>query len=192
MPRSLPLLTLPDWMEQYCSNYQPDSSLEARMTFVIQAARLNIEHNGGGPFAAAIFERDSGALVSLGTNLVTSHNNAILHAEIVAIMLAQQACNTFDLGSKSPLAYDLISSSEPCAMCIGATNWSGIRRLVFGAAISDATAIGFDEGPVSPTWRSEMQNRGIEIVPDVLRSEAVDVLNSYQKSGGTLYNGRSS
>lgn len=161
------------------------------MAFVVEAARINIDHQCGGPFAAAIFEKDSGKLISLGTNLVTSHNNAILHAEIVAIILAQHRCNTFDLSSNTPVGYDLVSSSEPCAMCIGATNWSGVKRLVFGATISDAIAIGFDEGPVASNWREQMQQRGVEIVADVLREEAVQVLNHYHNIGGKLYNGRS-
>ena len=128
-------------------------------------------------------------MISLGVNLVTSHNNAILHAEIVAIMLAQQKLNTFDLGSTGLAEHELVSSSEPCAMCIGATNWSGVHQLAYGATVEDAIAIGFDEGPISPDWQQELNNRGIEIIPALLREQAAAVLKLYSSSDGALYNG---
>src|SRR3546814_19963070 len=50
--------------------------------------------------------------------------------------------------------HELFSSCEPCAMCLGATLWSGVTRLVFAATRDDATRLNFDEGPVFPE-RSE-------------------------------------
>ena len=44
------------------------------------------------------------------------------------------------------LADEMVASTQPCAMCLGATPWSGIRRLVCGARDEDAEEIGFDEG----------------------------------------------
>ncbi|MCK7474293.1 MAG: hypothetical protein MZV49_13640 [Rhodopseudomonas palustris] len=42
-----------------------------------------------------------------------------------------------------------MTSSQPCLMCLGATLWSGVTRLTYGAAAADVTAIlGFDEGPL--------------------------------------------
>jgi len=68
------------------------------MSFVIEAAQLNISKSTGGPFAAAVFETESGKLVSLGVNLVTSEGLSILHAEIVAFALAQKKIGSYDLG----------------------------------------------------------------------------------------------
>jgi tRNA(Arg) A34 adenosine deaminase TadA len=65
--------------------------------------------------------------------------------------------------------------------------WSGVRRLVFGASREDASAVGFDEGPVFPESHAYLRARGIEIVGPVLRDEARAVLEDYVARGGTVY-----
>lgn len=181
---------LPEWLADYARTWNANCDVNTRMRFVIDAAEQNVQRKTGGPFAAAIFESDSGELVSLGVNLVTTHNNAILHAEVVTIMLAQHQLHSFDLGSAQLPRHELLSSSEPCAMCIGAINWSGVHALAYGAAIADAQAIGFDEGPISPVWKQEFSARGIEVHPELERARAVKVLQSYRDAGGVVYNGR--
>src|SRR5947207_4729259 len=49
----------------------------------------------GGPFGAAVFETASGRLVAAGVNSVTRLQNCVLHAEVVAIMLAQHRVRSF-------------------------------------------------------------------------------------------------
>ena len=66
-------VTLPAWVEGFlCSHPECLSTIEKRMTLVIEAARCNVAEGTGGPFAAAVFEMESGRLVSLGLNLVTT------------------------------------------------------------------------------------------------------------------------
>jgi len=84
--------------------------------------------------AAAIFESESGRLVSLGgVNLVTSEGLSILHAETLALALAQHKPGTYDLGRYDLPAHELVTVTEPSAMCLGAIPWSGVRRLITGA-----------------------------------------------------------
>jgi tRNA(Arg) A34 adenosine deaminase TadA len=73
-------------------------------------------------------------------------------------------------------------------MCFGALLWSGVRRLVCGAREEDVRGIGFDEGPKPADWPAEMQRRGITVVRDVCRDEAVGVLRRYVTAGGPIYN----
>lgn len=165
------------------------------MHLVISASRRNVEEGSGGPFAAAVFQRDSGVLVSLGVNLVVSGKLSMLHAEMVAITLAQQSLGVFDLGGvgmdgRALPAHELVSSCEPCAMCFGAIPWSGVRQLLTGAAAEDAEAIGFDEGPKVGRWQRALEQRNIRVVTGVLRSEAAAVLQEYRCRGGVAYNGR--
>jgi tRNA(Arg) A34 adenosine deaminase TadA len=75
-------------------------------------------------------------------------------------------------------------------MCLGAIPWSGVRRLVCGARGDDVCAIGFDEGAKPADWVGELRKRGIEVVQDVLRQEAQDVLRQYAEAGGKIYNAR--
>ena len=114
------------------------------MELAIELARRNVDH-GGGPFGATIVDSASGAVVAVGANWVVSQQSSLLHAEIGAIAFAQAALGSHTLAGEM---VDLVTSSEPCAQCLGATVWSGVRHLVCGAAASDAEAIGFDEGPM--------------------------------------------
>ncbi|OPY71740.1 MAG: Guanine deaminase [Syntrophorhabdus sp. PtaU1.Bin050] len=186
-------IRLPDWIDAFLLGYPGRiSSPEDRMSFVIKASRLNVSKGTGGPFAAAVFETESGKLVSLGVNLVTSGGLSILHAEMLAFTLAQQKIGTYDLGRYDLPSHDLVASAEPCAMCLGAIPWSGVRRVIVGARDSDVRAIGFDEGPKTKEWKGELEKRGIAVICDVEREAAVQVLLDYSLHGGKIYNSRES
>src|SRR5919206_1833595 len=121
-------LGLPGWVEEFLSD--PDRSYptqEERMRLAIELSRLNVEHGTGGPFGAAIFDLSTNRLVAPGVNLVTTTNLSAAHAEIVAIMVAQQVVGHFDLGGRGRPAYELVASTEPCAQCLGSIPWSGVR-----------------------------------------------------------------
>jgi len=183
------VLELPAWVEPFLARQEAAfNSMEARMRLAIELSRQNIEHRTGGPFGAAIFETRSGRLVSVGVNLVEASNCSILHAEMVAIVLAQQAVGSYDLGGEGRPSHELATSTEPCAMCLGAIPWSGVRRVVCGATGEDACAIGFDEGAKPTDWVGELHKRGIEVVRGILREEAQAVLRLYSELGGTIYN----
>ena len=183
------VLRLPDWVEDTLAD-RVYPTVEDRMRLAVELSRLNVRHGFGGPFGAAIFERETGELLAPGVNLVVGANCSVFHAEMVAIMVAQQMVGDFDLGGEDRPAYELVASTEPCAMCLGATPWSGVRRLVCGARDEDASAIGFDEGAKPIQWVPALERRGIAVVRDVLREEAASVLREYAVSGGEIYNPR--
>ena len=181
---------LPDWLlDHWKQQTKPFATCEDRMRFVIELSRLNASKDGG-PFGAAVFEAHSGLLIAPGINIVAQSSCSIAHAEIIALMFAQRILNDFTLHLNSGKHYQLVSSTEPCIQCFGALIWSGISSLVCGAKTSDAEAIGFDEGPKPGNWIEELQKRGIEVVPGVLRTEAVKVLEEYKANGGVIYNAR--
>jgi tRNA(Arg) A34 adenosine deaminase TadA len=72
-------------------------------------------------------------------------------------------------------------------MCLGAVHWSGVRRLVTGATRADASALGFDEGPVFPESYAYLERRGLQVKRGVLREEAAAVLARYLERGGLVY-----
>jgi tRNA(Arg) A34 adenosine deaminase TadA len=163
---------------------------EARMRFVLDLARENIAADGG-PFAAAVFEHDSGRLLAAGANRVVASGYSCAHAEMIALTLAQRRFGHYDLGAPSFPACELVSSAEPCLMCMGAVLWSGVRHLSCGARGEDVTALGFDEGPKPADWADALRHRGIEVYPDVLREEAREILRGYQAAGRPIYTPRS-
>lgn len=179
----------PDWVDSvvdFRRTYRTDSE---RMSLAIAVSRENVERGSGGPFGAAIFDQGTGKLVSVGMNSVVRHNNCALHAEVVAFMMAQQRLGSFTLSAPALGTHELFTSCEPCAMCLGATLWSGVRRVVYGAAREDASRLDFEEGPVFPESYAYLEERGITIERNLLRAEAREVLELYRARGGMVYNG---
>lgn len=190
VPRTV-VFELPTWVDELVATApevpsRPDA-LDARMGFTLELARGNVAHGTGGPFASTIFETATGRLVAVGLNLVLPTRAAVAHAEVVAIAMAGQAVGDFDLASAGEL--ELYASTQPCAMCLGAVPWSGVRRLVCSARDEDARAIGFDEGHKPPDWREALGRVGIDLVLDVRRTEGIAVLQAYVDAGGPIYNG---
>ncbi len=183
-------VSLPDWIEAFLQDKNdPADTVEARMRLAVDLSRENAGR-GGGPFGAAVFDEETGKLIAVGVNLVVPAQCSVCHAEIVAIMMAQRALATFDLGGAGQPPCQLVSSTEPCAMCLGAIPWSGVRGLVCGARDEDARRIGMDEGAKPENWVEELQRRGIGVKRDVLRTEAAAVLVDYAEKGGPIYNSR--
>lgn len=185
-------LTLPEWAIAELNRLPAVMpTLEERMAAVINFSRLNFVNNTGGPFAAGVFERDSGRLVVIGVNRVMPSNCSSAHAEVMALSLAQQLLGTWDLGGPGLPVHQLVVNWRPCAMCYGATLWSGVRSVVVAGNGPELEQItGFDEGPVHPDWRGEWEKRGLEVVEDVLREEALAVYREFAASNRFVYNSR--
>ena len=189
------------WNEFKSQCYKTD---EERMALAIEVSRLNVIHQTGGPFGCVIFRKtqikefggrggDAAGykyeLVSVGMNRVVPLNNSTLHGEMVAIQLAQQMVKRFTLNktSSSDDSYELYTSCEPCCMCLGASLWSGVSRVVCAATKADASAIGFDEGPVFEESYEHLKKAGIDVRRRLLREEAAAVLQMYSQQG-LIYN----
>lgn len=194
-PTTLPqrfTLDLPDWVTdewQRLPEFFPD--LDQRMSVVLRLARRNTEHQSGGPFAAGVFERDSGRVISVGVNRVVPRSCSSAHAEVMALSLAQQRLGVYDLGGPGMPAHQLVVNWSPCAMCFGAVLWSGIRSLVIAGTDPEMMAItGFDEGPMPADWRGELKRRGIELFEGVMRKEALADFRVFAATNPEVYNGR--
>ncbi|HEX8830357.1 MAG TPA: nucleoside deaminase [Longimicrobium sp.] len=180
---------LPDWVASVVGSERVYGGDEEKMRLAIELSRQNVLRDTGGPFGAAIFERDSGRLVGVGVNSVVRLNNCTLHGEMMAFMMAQARLGCFSLRSDQGPRHELFTSCEPCAMCLGATLWSGVTRLGCGARRDDARRLNFEEGPVFPESHDYLRARGIEIELGVLRDEANEVLEMYSGRKGLIYNG---
>jgi tRNA(Arg) A34 adenosine deaminase TadA len=180
-------ISVPDWFDEAVDWDRVCSTDEAKMRVAIEFATENVRRQTGGPFGAAIFDARTHRLVSVGVNSVVRLNNSVAHAEMMAIMMAEQRVGSYSLHSPDR-DHVLATSCDPCAMCLGAVLWSGIRRVVTGAGRDDALAIQFDEGPVFPESYAYLESRGITIARGVLREDAAAVLELYRKQGGPIYN----
>ncbi|MCW8919357.1 MAG: nucleoside deaminase [Gammaproteobacteria bacterium] len=96
---------------------------------------------GGGPFGALVVL--GGEVIGRGSNCVTLHNDPTAHAEVQAIREACQTMKDFSLAGAT-----LYSSCEPCPMCLAASYWARLGRIVFAASRDEAAAIGFDDAEI--------------------------------------------
>src|SRR3954453_15033220 len=90
-------IALPDWIAAVVDWDRPFRTDEEKMRLAIALSRENVARGTGGPFGAAITERDTGRLAAVGVNSVVRLGNCTLHAEMVAFQLAQAAVGTFTL-----------------------------------------------------------------------------------------------
>jgi tRNA(Arg) A34 adenosine deaminase TadA len=190
-------VALPAWIDDELADV-PAALLdrEDRMRLVHRLADRNWREGDGGPFAALVAERDTGRIVSVGVNVVLASGVSSAHAEVVALGLAQMATGGWDLGGDGLPAHELVVNWRPCIQCYGAAMWSGVRALVVageGPELEEITT--FDEGPLGADWAEQFEARGIEVVKDVLRDEALTVFRDYRGAvdsadGIVVYNAR--
>ena len=177
----------PTWITEYLDPQRTYTTDDEKMALTIELSRKNVEQKTGEPFGAAIFQCDTGELIAVGVSQVVRKYNSVHHAEMTAIMLAEHKLQAYNLRADGK-PYELFSSCDPCAMCLGATHWSGVRRLVCGAGRDDAQGIGFDEGPVFPESYQYLKERGVEVVRGVRSAEAAEVITAYFSGGGLIHN----
>jgi tRNA(Arg) A34 adenosine deaminase TadA len=70
-----------------------------RTRLAIRRAAVNVARQTGGPFGAAVFERDTGRVISAEVNIVVPTGCSLAHAEAMALALAQRAGGTHDLAA---------------------------------------------------------------------------------------------
>ena len=176
-------LTLPPWIGDVADDGKRYASDEERVALAIELSRQNVDRGGGGPFGAAVFDRDSGRLVAAGVNRVVPQSCSVAHAEMVVIMIAQQRLSRHRLNENGS-HYVLATSSQPCCQCYGASVWAGIDELLIGARSEDVEELTeFDEGPLPADWIGELERRNIRVRRDILREQARSVLADYGATG---------
>ena len=196
--------TLPTWVNSWLETTGRDLIASAPgdqgyMKMVIALAKENFmqgaEDEQGGPFAAAVIHKPTGEILSLGINRVVPLHTSTAHAEMVALARAQQTLGQFSLRQENHLdeddrPYTLYTSAQMCAMCLGAVCWSGVGEVVYGAKAEDTEKLtGFDEGPIHPHWKEELEKRGIKVTGPVLAQEANAVLKAYKDQSHIIYAG---
>lgn len=188
-------ITVPDWVHAELLDV-PERLLtqEQRMDVVHRFARRNVQEGTGGPFAAVVCDLPTGRVLAVGVNLVLASGLSSAHAEVVAISLAQVAAGTWALG-EGDVARQLVVNGRPCAMCLGATVWSGVRGLVISVEGDEIERLtGFDEGPVTEGWQEELERRGIEVTRGVGREESLALYTAYgeraRAGSAVVYNAR--
>lgn len=113
-------------------------ALAHAMRTALAAATANVAE-GGGPFGAVVLAADGAHY--LGVNRVTRQPpDPTAHAEVVAIRAAAAGLGTHELSGCV-----LVSSCQPCPMCLAAALWARVEGIAYAATASDAERAGFDD-----------------------------------------------
>lgn len=179
-----PAIAMPPWAVQFETEHlgQVFRSDEEKMRLAIRLAEENVRHRSGGPFGAAIFDLQNDQLIAVGINSVVPAKQSWAHAEMTAYARAQYRLQQVHLQGCL-----IATSCEPCAMCCGATPWSGVERMLYGATKADAEAVGFDEGDKGAEWTESLARRGIAVIGPLLREEARRAFDLYREMSGLIY-----
>lgn len=112
----------------------------------------------------------NGQIIGRGHNQVELLRDPTAHAEMIALTAA---CATLE--SKFLEECTLYVTLEPCPMCAGASVWTRIRRIVYGAADPKAGACGtlFNIGS------NNKLNHRAEIIQGVREAECEEILKRF-------------
>lgn len=91
-----------------------------------------------GPFGAVIVKE--GKILVSTRNTTEETNDPTAHAEINAIREACKKLQTTDLSG-----CELYTSCHPCPMCLSASKWANISKVVYSLTNEDTKALGFDD-----------------------------------------------
>ncbi|WP_017729637.1 tRNA adenosine(34) deaminase TadA [Halalkalibacterium ligniniphilum] len=140
---------------------------ERFMKLAIEAAD-RAERLGEVPIGAIIVKDD--AVIARGYNLRELNQQALAHAELMAI---EEACKM--LGTWRLTDCTLYVTLEPCPMCAGAIVQSRIDRVVYGASDPKAGCA----GTLMNLLQEERFNHQAEVVSGVLEEECSSRLTRF-------------
>ncbi len=144
---------------------------EEFMRQAIALSRRGMAGGAGGPFGAVVVM--DGVVVGEGWNQVTSTRDPTAHAEVVAIRRACAALGRFDLRGAT-----LYTSCEPCPMCLAASYWARLDRVLYANGREDAAAIGFDDEWLYREVATPIEARSLPM-RRLLAAEALEVFRDW-------------
>lgn len=113
----------------------------------------------------------NGEVIGKGHNLRESNQDALAHAEIMAIKEAQQHLNSWRL--EDAVMYVTL---EPCAMCAGAIIQSRIKKVYIGAKDPKSGAAGSIINLFDNPW-----NHQVELEFGIMEVESSKLLKEFFK-----------
>ena len=150
------------------------------MQLALDACKRGVDF-GQTPFGSCIVD-DSGEVVACTHNRVWVKTDPSAHAEVETI---REAC-----AARGDVKLDgcmIYSTTEPCPMCFSAIHWARIARIVYGATVEDAKRFGFNELQISNAQMKEVSGSRIEVTPNFMREEALELFRYWLSRKGKSY-----
>lgn len=139
------------------------------MRLALREALDHLPAIDGGPFAACLVRGET--VLAVAHNTVLKENDPSCHAEINAIRLASRRLGTYALSGCA-----IYSTAEPCPMCFAAIHRARLDHLVYGTAIADVAALGFNELTIGNEQLKAAGRIPVIIHPGFLVEEGRDLL----------------
>ena len=114
-----------------------------------------------------------GKVIAKAHNLREHKNNALAHAEIIAIEKACKKLNSWRLDNIT-----LYVTLEPCPMCAGAILQSRIKKVVYGANDFKGGALGSSFN----LFEQPNLNHHPEIIGGIKKEECSQIITNYFKT----------
>jgi tRNA(Arg) A34 adenosine deaminase TadA len=178
---TMPTITIdqPLWLDGFVDWDRTYDSDQAKVGLAIALAKENRQRGTGLPFGAAVFDLNTSKAVGWGVNLVARCTNSILHAETMALMSAQAGLGRYQLfGGDGGGDYILAASSEPCAMCLSAAYYVGIRQTVYGTLGHEIKPYGFGLGPGLADLKDFLDANGFEYRGGIRSDEVLQLFET--------------
>ncbi len=148
---------------------------------VMEKVRKTMNLNIGGPFGAAILDKD-GEVLAISSNSVLGDKDPTAHAEMNAI---REACEK--VGSHDLSGCILYTTCYPCPMCLGAIIWSNIKEVYYSCEPEDADKIGFRDDYIYDFIKYDMKNEEVlKLVPEN-RKLCLELFKEYLDDGRQIY-----
>lgn len=144
---------------------------ERLMRRAIALSRQGMDAGDGGPFGALIVRGDE--IIAEAWNRVIARNDPTAHAEMEAIRAACAALGRVHLDD-----CEIVTSAQPCPMCLGGIYWARLSRISYGNSIGQAIAAGFRDVAIAEELARPPEARTIPEI-QVLSDEAFAVFRDF-------------
>ena len=98
------------------------------------------------------------------------------HAEVNAI---RRACHSLGTGDLTGMT--LYASCEPCALCVGAAWYAGIKKIVYGTSLEDIKEINQVWGGDLAFPHDQLDATGIDMRDGILKEEVMNMYVAHPK-----------
>ncbi len=150
---------------------------------------IDISKNAMFPYGAIIVKDDK--IVGRSDGIIKCSGDKMYnHSEYRAIQNASE--NGF-AGDRIGELYGglegatIYTSCQPCMICMGVILYKKIKRIVYGARLEDSSKYVVKEIEASVGQLANLANEKVEVVEDLLRADAVEVLKSWSKENKDKY-----
>ncbi len=151
------------------------------MELAIKRARETMNQNLGGPFGAAVIDKD-GTILSVTSNSVLGDHDPTAHAEVNAI---REACKV--KGSHDLTGCVIYATGYPCPMCLSAIIWANIKTVYYGCTPADAEEIGFRDDFIYNFIQDGLQDETILKINEKNRQDCLVLFKEYQEQSKEIY-----